>query len=221
MSRKFFPPKPLIYVFCEGESEQVYTAYLKETFHDVAVIKIPSELGLFSTAKAKFTKDAKFRDVVSEVDEIWFFFDVEKSDHPNWDKYQKIIQYLRKLRKNPGVRVRLLMTTACIEYWLLLHYKCVSPPISTVAHKESMLRQVRSEVPEYQKGDQTSTWKIAKHYKTALENAQSILYRLQQDGLPTLEDTDERNRWLFCSSFTFTTVHEAIQFLEKEKEKRA
>ena len=200
MARKFLLPKPLIYVFCEGESEQAYTAYLKETFRDVAVIKIPSELGLFSTAKAKFAKDAKFRDIVSEVDEIWFFFDVEKSDQPNWDNHLKIIRHLRNLRKKPGVRVRLLMTTACIEYWLLL--------------------QVRNEVPEYQKGNRASTWKIAEHYKTAVENAQSILHRLQQDGLPTLEDTDERNRWLFCSSFTFTTVQEAIQFLETEREER-
>ena len=220
MARKFLLPKPLIYVFCEGESEQAYTAYLKEIFRDVAVIKIPSELGLFSTAKAKFAKDAKFRDIVSEVDEIWFFFDVEKSDQPNWDNHLKIIRHLRNLRKKPGVRVRLLMTTACIEYWLLLHYKRIAPPLSTISDKESMLRQVRNEVPEYQKGNRASTWKIAVHYKTAVENAQSILHRLQQDGLPTLEDTDERNRWLFCSSFTFTTVQEAIQFLETEREKR-
>lgn len=112
MARKFLLPKPLIYVFCEGESEQAYTAYLKEIFRDVAVIKIPSELGLFSTAKAKFAKDAKFRDIVSEVDEIWFFFDVEKSDQPNWDNHLKIIRHLRNLRKKPGVRVRLPLAKA-------------------------------------------------------------------------------------------------------------
>ena len=177
-------------------------------------------LSKFLANLACFAKDAKFRDIVSEVDEIWFFFDVEKSDQPNWDNHLKIIRHLRNLRKKPGVRVRLLMTTACIEYWLLLHYKRIAPPLSTISDKESMLRQVRNEVPEYQKGNRASTWKIAEHYKTAVENAQSILHRLQQDGLPTLEDTDERNRWLFCSSFTFTTVQEAIQFLETEREER-
>ena len=40
MARKFLLPKPLIYVFCEGESEQAYTAYLKETFRDVAVLSL-------------------------------------------------------------------------------------------------------------------------------------------------------------------------------------
>ena len=30
--RKFQPEKPLIYVFCEGESEQAYAKFLKEHF---------------------------------------------------------------------------------------------------------------------------------------------------------------------------------------------
>lgn len=46
--RKFQPEKPLIYVFCEGESEQAYAKFLKEHFADVAVLKIPSKTGLFS-----------------------------------------------------------------------------------------------------------------------------------------------------------------------------
>lgn len=45
--RKFQPEKPLIYVFCEGESEQAYAKFLKEHFADVAVLKIPSKTGLF------------------------------------------------------------------------------------------------------------------------------------------------------------------------------
>ena len=41
MARKI---KPLIYVFCEGESEIEYTKYLKEKFEDVAVIQKPVKL---------------------------------------------------------------------------------------------------------------------------------------------------------------------------------
>lgn len=43
------------------------------------------------------------------------------------------------------------------------------------------------------------------------------LQNLKNDGLPTLEDTDERNKWLYRSSLTFTTVHEAIIYLESLK----
>ena len=53
MSRKMRKTKPLIYVFCEGESEQAYSDFLKETFTDVAVIKRPKQTGIFEVADAK------------------------------------------------------------------------------------------------------------------------------------------------------------------------
>lgn len=37
---------------------------------------------------------------------------------------------------------------------------------------------------------------------------------LMADGMPVREDTDERSGWLCQSHKTFTTVQEAIQFLE-------
>lgn len=69
MARKI---KPLIYVFCEGESEIEYTKYLKEKFEDVAVIQKPVK-GLFEVADKKFKKDAKYRNNAEVTDEIWFF----------------------------------------------------------------------------------------------------------------------------------------------------
>ena len=56
MKRKI---KPLIYVFCEGESEIEYVNFLKEKYEDVAVIQKPVK-GLFSTADKKFKKEAKY-----------------------------------------------------------------------------------------------------------------------------------------------------------------
>ena len=50
MARRIKNIKPLIYVFCEGESEQAYTDFLKKKFADVAVIKRPSATGLFEEA---------------------------------------------------------------------------------------------------------------------------------------------------------------------------
>lgn len=50
------------------------------------------------------------------------FYDVEK-DIPKWNDRFTIIKKLRKLRKKQGIRVRLLMTSGCIEYWFMLHYK--------------------------------------------------------------------------------------------------
>lgn len=49
MPRKFKKSKVSICVFCEGESEQAYTDFLKSKFCDVAVFKRPSSPGLEDT----------------------------------------------------------------------------------------------------------------------------------------------------------------------------
>ena len=68
MPRKVKTAKPLIYVFCEGESEQAYTDYLKKTFSDVAVLKRPPDTGLFEEAEAKFSKSPKYKNSIEVTD---------------------------------------------------------------------------------------------------------------------------------------------------------
>lgn len=137
MARKLKKSKVSICVFCEGESEQAYTDFLKCKFQNVAVFKRPSSTGLFDDADSRFKKDPKYRDYADVIDEIWFFFDVEEKDIDNWSKRLEIIKRLRRLRKKPQIRVRLLMTTGCIEYWLMLHYRLFAPPVLTVPEKRT------------------------------------------------------------------------------------
>ena len=217
MARKLKKSKVSICVFCEGESEQAYTDFLKSEFQDVAVFKRPSSTGLFEEADNRFKKDPKYRDYSDVFDEIWFFFDVEEKDIDNWSKRLEIIKRLRRLRKKPQIRVRLLMTTGCIEYWLMLHYRLFAPPVLTVPEKEQMLRQVIKEEPTYKKGNYIATARIAQHYPTAVKNAGIVLQNLLKEGMPGLEDTDERNLWLCKNCRTFSTVQEAISFLESLK----
>ena len=217
MARKLKKSKVSICVFCEGESEQAYTDFLKSKFQDVAVFKRPSSTGLFDEADNRFKKDPKYRDYADVIDEIWFFFDVEEKDIDNRGKRLEIIKRLRRLRKKPQIRVRLLMTTGCIEYWLMLHYRLFAPPVLTVPEKEQMLRQVIKEEPTYKKGNYIATARIAQHYPTAVKNAGIVLQNLLKEGMPGLEDTDERNLWLWKNCRTFSTVQEAITFLESLK----
>ena len=164
MPRRVKKEKPYIVVFCEGESEQAYIDFLKKEFRDVASIKRPSATGLFEVADDKFKKDKKYRDYTEVTDEIWFFFDVETKDISTWDAHIKIIKKLRSLRKKPNIRVRLLMTTGCIEYWLMLHYEMYTPPIQTVAQKERVMDRLLTKAPNYRKGNSDETAKIAQEY---------------------------------------------------------
>lgn len=213
MPRKIKTAKPLIYVFCEGESEQAYTDYLKKIFSDVAVIKRPPDTGLFDEADAKFSKSPKYRNSIEVTDEIWFFYDIEEKDIPKWNDRLAIIKKLRKLRKKVGIRIRLLMTSGCIEYWFMLHYKFYTPKLITVPEKEKVINEVKRTVPTYKKGDYVSTEKIAVNYMTAVNNSKKTVKALEPDGLPGLADTDERNQWLNTKSVTFSNVYEAIEYL--------
>lgn len=176
--------KPYIVVFCEGESEQAYTDFLKKEFKDVASIKRPSATGLFEEADGKFKKDKDYRDYAEVTDEIWFFFDVETKDIGLWDARMKIIKRLRALRKKPGIEVRLLMTTGCIEYWLMLHYEMYTPPIQTVAEKQRVIERLLSKEPNYQKGDTATTARIAQNYPKAVIHSKQTVLNLLSQGLP-------------------------------------
>lgn len=217
MPRQLKQKKPYIVVFCEGESEQAYIDFLKQEFKDVASIKRPSSPGLFEEADNKFKKEKVYRDYAEVTDEIWFFFDVETKDVQKWDSRLKIIKRLRSLRKKPNIKVRLLMTTGCVEYWLMLHYKMFTPPLQTVAEKDRVIAELINKVPDYQKGDMQSTSKIARNYPEAVKNSKRTLLNLLQDGLPSIDDTDERNCWLCRNCLTFSNVYEAIEFLTSLK----
>ena len=206
--------KTIIRVFCEGETEQAYTAFLKRRFADVAVIKYPKETGLFDEAENRFAKDPQYRDNAEVIDEVWFFFDVETKDVGLWDHRLKTIKKLRKLRRDPNIKVRLLMTTGCIEYWLMLHYRKYAPPLQTEAEKARVINEVIEKESTYKKGDYPSTAKIAENFPTATANAKWTLDNLLSDGLPGIEDTDERNQWLCKNCYTFSNVFEAIESLQ-------
>lgn len=206
--------KVIIRVFCEGESEQAYIDFLKEKFSDVAVINYPKETGLFDRAEVRFKKDPSYRDYKEVIDEVWFFFDVEKKDINKWNERYKVIMFLRKMRKDKNVRVRLLMTTGCIEYWFMLHRKYYAPPLQTVAEKERVIAELKSEEPLYVKGNREATRKIAKDYPVAVKNSKRTVKNLLDEGMPGLEDTDARNEWLCRNCKTFSNVYEAIEFLE-------
>jgi len=202
--------KKAIYVFWEGESEEAYSKALKNIFFDQATIKPHREKGTFDAAKAYYRGNQAFKNSMPEFDEIWFFFDTELSKANQWDKNMKCLkEIIASRRKNP-VKIRLLMSTGCVEYWFLLHYERVRPAIATPPEKERVLKDVQKYVPSYEKGSQRPTDEIAQHYQTAIENGQWTLECLKREGMP---EGEERDRWLFQGQHTFTTVHEALEAL--------
>ena len=87
---------PLIYVFCEGESEQEYVAFLRKQFSGVVKIKChakPFASGVFEMTKAEFQKNEKYREEAEVIDEIWLFLDIEAEEPEKWDSRWKCIRF--------------------------------------------------------------------------------------------------------------------------------
>ncbi len=217
MARAVRPAKLLIYAFYEGESEKEYLNFLKMEFEEIAVINVSAAPGIFPYPLNKFRKSPGHKDAIDAIDEIWLFFDVEDCDCSKCDELFSYVVKLQKLRPRHRIPVRLLMTKACVEYWFLLHYKKTAPPISTVPDKNSILKQLQGQVPNYKKGDPAAISKIGTNYLTAVDNGTQVLKALLEDGMPALENNENRNKWLYRSGLTFTTVQEAIQLLLNRK----
>ena len=203
--------KSYFVVFCEGESEEAYVKFLKKEFGKVAAFDYFVLSNLFEDAHRKIKKDGVLKNFIGEAREIWFFFDVEIK---NKDKFDEYFKFIKKIRRDTKCPVRLLMTSGCLEYWLLLHFIKCSPTIHAEPDKEKIIRALKTKEPTYKKGDACSTEKIAKNYHKAMEYSGQIIALLEQDGLPSVDDSDNRNKWLFEKCKTFSNVHEAIAFLE-------
>lgn len=204
------PTKKVIYVFWEGESEEAYSNSLKRIFSRQTSIKTHREKGTFDTARAFYRGNRAFQNSMPEFDELWFFFDTELDKADQWDKNMKCLKEIISSRRKNPIKIRLLMSTGCVEYWFLLHYERVRPTIATPADKERVLREVQKHVPSYSKGDQKATDEIAQNYAVAIENGRWTLECLKREGMP---EGEERDQWLFQGKHTFSTVHEALEML--------
>lgn len=207
-------PKKLIYVFCEGESEVAYINQLKNIFKKVAVLR--PEKAMIPKLKSMFKPSASHEGEESEIDEIWFFFDIEEVDRvTHWESWKNTLKEFSKGRKTSNIKIRLLITTACVEYWFLLHYQKTTQSIKSSADKNHISQELSKFIPDYKKANSDAISEISSNYKTALKNGAWTLQQIPgYEQIPT-DNWLERDSWLFTCNYTFTTVHEAINHLEE------
>lgn len=212
--------KPAVCIFCEGEgSEKAYSQFLRNEFSDVVrIAKI--EVGLFDEARAKLASDQWYQNNIDVINEFWFFFDVDKDTRYNgtaesWSQViQPFLSQLGRHRNTKNLKVRFLMTTGCIEYWFLLHYKRVHPSIATKQEKVRVLNELKKECPEYTKAGKDVIRAIAEtHIQTALENGTWSIHQIRRTGLP--EGGASRYQWLYTCDETFTNVQDAVNCLKQ------
>lgn len=208
-------PKKLIAVFWEGQTEKMYIeSFCKEKFQDKAIFLVNTKKGLFDIAENCLKNNANFSKYQNEIDEIWFFFDTEKVDQSKWNDYYKVIKKLMG-SKNHQKNIRLLMTTSCIEYFFLLHYKKTSPQIRTKSDKDAIIKQLSDCLgAEYQKANKDLILKISEKYQDGINNGNWSLNQIFDNSSSLVYETPlQQYEFLFKNDYSFSNVQQSLEFL--------
>ena len=107
--------KPVFVVFCEGETEEAYLDFIKQTYRSPFKI-IPKVEGGKITQHLIQTRCREVKISRNEKIQVFLMYDMDKPD---------ITEKLLKLKAH------LLLSNPCIELWFLLHSKDQKTEIST------------------------------------------------------------------------------------------
>lgn len=201
-----------VYVYYEGEgSEKSYLAFLRSRFQDVIIVK--GKKGFYPDAGNDLKRpNSELNRNWDEINEIWFFFDIDPDSImdgrlASWKSLEDVIRKIGA-RSGKRIKVRILMTTGCIEYWFLLHFERTQPAMDGQPFKEKMIRRLRTYVPQYTKAGTETIIRFAdEKMEGAIRNGRNVMQALvnKEQWAQT-----EMYRQLYTSGATFSTIFETL-----------
>lgn len=206
--------KKIIYVFLEGESEEIYFKNIKKEYK----IKLAKfELfratnggsDVFNHIKNIF-RNKKHKDILPEIDQFWLVFDTEKSFNEKWEFYKDIL----KKQKIDFNKVKLLMTSKDIEYFFLLHYEYKQPHcLYNDFEKELKKHQIN-----YEKTDEKIIGDIYSKRIDGIKNSRISVLKILKDGNKEYKTIKESNydfyKIFFETDCAFSLIFQAFEYLE-------
>lgn len=151
--------KPVFVVFCEGETEEAYLDFLKQTYRSPFKIISKVEGGKISQHLIR-TRCREVRISPNEKIQVFLMYDMDKPEIT-----EKLLQ----------LKVHLLLSNPCIELWFLLHCKEQKTAISTEDAIKA-LKHVGMPWNRYKKPEISATQKeyLKLHVQEAMERATSL-----------------------------------------------
>ncbi len=154
--------RPNYFVFCEGETEVVYTEMLRSQYrlpiHIIAKKTLQNiTSSLVERCKAVYVQTAS--------DKTYLMYDLD------------VTEMLERLQKVSGAE--LLCSNPCFELWLLLHYNEVKNAITS----EDSLKKLSVVAKQYKKG--TLSDEMIKHLNENADKAIKRAKKLQAYGNPS------------------------------------
>ena len=151
--------KPVFVVFCEGETEEAYLDFLKQTYR--SPFKIISKVGGGKISQHLIrTRCREVRISPNEKIQVFLMYDMDKPEIT-----EKLLQ----------LKAHLLLSNPCIELWFLFHCKEQKTAISTEDAIKA-LKHVGMPWNRYKKPEISATQKeyLKLHVQEAMERATSL-----------------------------------------------
>ncbi|WP_282773954.1 RloB family protein [Phaeodactylibacter xiamenensis] len=124
---------PTLFVFCEGETEESYVAFLRSKYR--VPIQIKTKIA-GNRITQRLVKSYMKGETQTPKDKIFLLYDLD---------VQGVLERLKKIDK-----AELLISNPCIELWFLLHYQNQTATLDS-GH---CLRILKNHIPNYRKGAQ-------------------------------------------------------------------
>ena len=151
--------KPVFVVFCEGETEEAYLDFLKQTYRSPFKIIPKVEGGKISQHLIR-TRCREVKISPNEKIQVFLMYDMDKPEIT-----EKLLQ----------MKAHLLLSNPCIELWFLLHCKDQKTAISTEDAIKA-LKHIGTPWNRYKKPEICLAQKeyLVKHVQEAMERAASL-----------------------------------------------
>lgn len=209
-----------VYVYYEGEgSEKAYLEFIKSKFQDVVIVR--GKKGFYPETEQDLDKPgSEINKKWDVINEIWFFFDIDPGTmmdgtFRSWNGLKNVVEKIHKRSRN--IKIRILMTTGCIEYWFVLHFEQTQPAMDGLPFKEKMMKQLKKHVPQYTKaGVETIKAFADSKMDCAIANGQRVMRSVTKSINLTNANKDQK---LYTSGATFSNVYEALVYLKSLKER--
>lgn len=137
-------PKSVIYVFCEGNTEEIYLRHFSNRTYNVSVIPIDTEhtdaVGIVRFAK-EYIKTHPLK--LEFGDRGYCVFDSDPASNPNISEAFDLI----KGAEHKGLEC--IFSNPSFEVWFVLHYTNVPAGKSAQQMKSYFKKLIKSECPEY------------------------------------------------------------------------
>ena len=151
--------KPVFVVFCEGETEEAYLDFIKQTYRSPFKI-IPKVEGGKITQRLISARCREVKISRNEKIQVFLMYDMDKPEIT-----AKLLQ----------MKAHLLLTNPCIELWFLLHCKDQKAAISTEDTIKA-LKQIGTPWTHYKKPEITQPQKecLKQHIQEAMNRAAAL-----------------------------------------------